>query len=321
MKRPSSRSLLRTASAAALLCLLCGCATVEGPRDPRDPLEPWNRSVFSFNEAADRVVLKPVATAYRDVVPSLVRQGITNVYRNFSDAWSAVNSLLQLKPGETAHNTLRVAVNTVFGLGGLLDIASEAGIQSYPEDLGQTLGRWGVPAGPYIVWPILGASTLRDSAALPIDLQATPNLLINDPATRHSLTGFQVVHTRSNLLAAGEVLDGAVVGDKYTFVRNAHLQRRQAQVYDGNPPEEDGGAKEERWDLDEAAAAPAGAASAEAPAAPASAASAPLAAAAAQPAASAVPAAVAASAPEPPASAAAAAAPASAAGTGGGVPH
>lgn len=237
---------MRLAPAGALAALLSGCATVETP-DARDPLQSWNRSVFRFNEAADRKVLIPAATVYRDVVPSLVRQGVTNVYANFGDAWSAVNSLLQLKPTPTAHNTMRFAVNTVFGLGGLLDVASEMGIPQQEEDLGQTFGRWGVPAGPYLVWPLLGASTLRDSVALPVDLQASPNLLIDAAATRNTLTGMRVIHVRSRLLGASEVVEGAAL-DKYLFVRDAHLQRRRSLVYDGNPPEKE---QEVRWDLED----------------------------------------------------------------------
>lgn len=282
-------ALRRLVVLAALGGLTAGCATVDG-RDPRDPLEPWNRSVFRFNEAADRVVLKPVATAYRDVVPSLVRKGITNVYRNFSDAWSAVNAVLQLKPASAAHNTLRVAVNTVFGLGGLIDLAGEAGIPSHPEDFGQTLGRWGVPPGPYLVWPILGSSTVRDSVGLPLDMQATPNLLVTDAATRHVLTGVNVVNTRARLLEAGQLVEEASL-DKYLFMRDGYLQRRRSLVYDGEPPEEaEEAVPEERWDEEASEpgtapqAAAAAASGASAPEAAASAAAADLPASAAQPA-------------------------------------
>lgn len=249
MNRSSPIRWARLASAGALCALLLGCASVQGPRDPRDPLESWNRSVFRFNEAADEAVIEPAARAYRSVVPSLVRQGVTNVYANFGDAWSAVNSALQLKPTPAAHNTMRFAVNTVFGLGGLLDVAGEMGIPQQDEDLGQTLGRWGVGPGPYLVLPFLGASTLRDTAALPLDLRATPNLLIDDPATRNSLTGMRVIHVRSRLLDASRVVEDAAL-DKYLFIRDGYLQRRRSQVYDGEPPEE---GSEERWDLEEAA--------------------------------------------------------------------
>jgi len=203
--------------------------------------------VFRFNEAADRAVLQPVATAYRDVVPGLVRQGVTNVYGNFSDAWSAVNSLLQLKPLPTVQNTMRVAVNTFLGFGGLLDWASAMGLQAQDEDLGQTLGRWGVPNGPYLVLPILGASTLRDAAALPLDLQATPNLVVDATATRNSLTALQLVHTRARLLGASGVVEDVAL-DKYLFVRDAYLQRRRSQIHDGNPPDAE---REVRWDLED----------------------------------------------------------------------
>ncbi len=169
MNRSSGLRLFAALALATLVAALSGCAI--GP-DRRDPFEPWNRKVMQFNEDVDRIALKPVATAYKDVVPPLVRTGVSNFFGNLSDAWSAVNSALQFKAQHAAENLMRFSVNTFFGLGGLLDIASEAGIERHREDFGQTLGRWGVPAGPYMMLPLLGPSTLRDTVALPVDIQA-----------------------------------------------------------------------------------------------------------------------------------------------------
>lgn len=162
------RGLTVRAALLAAALMLSACAT--GPNaNPRDPLEPFNRGVYSFNDAVDRAVVKPVATAYRDVLPSPVRTGVRNFFSNLQDLWSFVNNSLQLK-GEGAGNSIvRFGVNTVFGLGGLIDIATEMRIERFTEDFGQTLGHWGVGAGPYLVLPLLGSSTVRDTVALPVD--------------------------------------------------------------------------------------------------------------------------------------------------------
>jgi phospholipid-binding lipoprotein MlaA len=221
-----------------VLCLLCaglwGCAGA--PKN--DPLEPMNRKIFEFNDAVDKAVVAPVARTYRDVVPSPVRTGFTNFFGNFSDAWSGINSFLQFKLEDGFRTAMRVSVNTFFGLGGFLDVASEMGIDASDEDLGQTLGRWGMGPGPYLVLPILGPSDVRDTLALPIDLQATPNVFVSEVAARNTLTGVRLVNTRSNLLGATSVLEQAAL-DPYLFTRDAFLQRRRSLVYDGNPPSQD----------------------------------------------------------------------------------
>ncbi|MBA2673618.1 MAG: VacJ family lipoprotein [Ramlibacter sp.] len=224
----------RAAAAALLAALaLAGCAT--GPNaDPRDPFEPMNRHISVFNEGVDAVVLKPVATAYREGVPPLIRTGVANFFGNLSDLWSAVNSALQLKLQNAAENFMRVNVNTLFGLGGLIDVASELNIERHREDFGQTLGRWGVPAGPYIVLPFLGPSTLRDTLALPLDRKGDPLSYLNADPAREVLYGLRIVDQRSNLLRASSVLDQAAL-DKYSFTRDAHLQRRRAQVFENKP--------------------------------------------------------------------------------------
>jgi phospholipid-binding lipoprotein MlaA len=221
------------AAAASLLFALAGCATVPNP-NPRDPFEPFNRKVSQFNEGVDAVVLKPVATMYREYIPPLVRTGVSNFFNNLTDPWSAFNSVLQLNVPNAAENILRFGVNTFFGLGGILDIASELNIERHREDFGQTLGRWGVPAGPYLVLPLLGPSTLRDAMSLPADRYGN---VINefDHDWRDGLDVLQLVDKRSNLLRVTSVLEDAAL-DKYSFTRDAHLQRRRAEIYDSSIP-------------------------------------------------------------------------------------
>ena len=210
--------------------LLGGCAS--GPNaHPRDPLEPFNRGVSEFNEAVDGAVLKPVATAYRDVTPDLVRTGVSNFFGNLRDVWSALNATLQLKPRAAAENALRVGVNTAFGFGGLLDIASEMGIERTTLDFGQTLGRWGVPSGPYLVLPIFGPSTFRDAAGFGVESKGDLVSKVDHIPTRNSLYALRAVETRANLLRATTMLEGAAL-DKYSFTRDIYLQRRQSLIDD-----------------------------------------------------------------------------------------
>ena len=217
--------------------VMAGCAT--GPNaNPADPLEPLNRSVYKFNDAADRNLLAPVATTYRDVTPSLVKRGIGNFFGNLEDAWSIVNNVLQLKGEAAAESLMRVSVNTVMGLGGLLDIATEMQIERHTEDFGQTLGHWGVGPGPYIVLPLLGPSNLRDTSALPADVWGDAVSHVEDAAVRNTLYGVRIVERRAAFLDAGAVVDDAAL-DKYSFIRDVYLQRRRNAVYDGNPPEDE----------------------------------------------------------------------------------
>lgn len=212
------------------LVFLSGCAT--GPNaNPQDPLEPFNRNVSAFNESVDSAVLKPVATVYRDVTPDLVRTGVSNFFSNLGDVWSFINASLQLRPREAAENLMRFGVNTAFGLGGLLDIASEMGIERTRLDFGQTLGRWGVPAGPYLVLPIFGPSSLRDAAGFGIESRGDLVQGIDSVSTRNSLTVLRAVETRANLLRATSMLEGAAL-DKYSFTRDVYLRRRQSQIED-----------------------------------------------------------------------------------------
>lgn len=220
-----------------VIAMLQACAAVPY-KDPRDPMESWNRGVFSFNDSVDRAVVKPVATAYQKVLPHWVRTGIGNFFTNLDDVWSMVNNALQLRGRDTADSFGRVMVNTTMGLGGILDVAGEMGMERHPANFGLTLGRWGVGPGPFVVLPLLGSSTLRDTLALPVDRMGNLVNSVNDQPTRDGLTLLSVIDTRANYLRAGDVVEGAAL-DKYSFTRDAYLQRRRNQVYDGNPPDED----------------------------------------------------------------------------------
>lgn len=220
----------------SMVVVLQACATVANP-DPRDPMESWNRTVFKFNDAVDAAVVKPVAIAYRDVLPHWMRSGVGNFFNNLEDLWSGVNNALQLRGLDTADSFGRVLINTTMGLGGVLDVASEMNMERHPANFGLTLGRWGVGAGPFVVIPFLGSSTLRDTAAMSIDIGGNPVRRIDDDSTRNGLTLLNLVDTRAAYLKAGEVVEEAAL-DKYSFTRDAFLQRRRNQVYDGNPPDE-----------------------------------------------------------------------------------
>jgi phospholipid-binding lipoprotein MlaA len=228
-KLPAPRALV-TLVLLPLVLALSGCATVANP-NPRDPWEGFNRESYRFNEGLDRVVLRPVATLYRDKVPPLVRTGVANFFGNLEDGWSAVNSLLQFRLQDFEESLARFHVNTMFGLLGILDVASDLNIERHREDFGQTLGRWGVPAGPYVMLPFLGPSTVRDSFALPVDYYFDPVRQIVPDTSRDVLRGTRIVDKRANLLRVGNVLDEAAL-DKYSFTRDAYLQRRRAEVYD-----------------------------------------------------------------------------------------
>ncbi|MDO5087683.1 MAG: VacJ family lipoprotein [Comamonadaceae bacterium] len=231
------RRALRGLAAVLALTLAAGCATVPGgSADPRDPWEGYNRSMTQFNEAVDRAVLRPVASAYKDIVPEPVRTGVGNFFGNLSDVWSLINNVLQGKPEGALYSFWRVVINTTIGLGGVLDPASEMRLTRHREDFGQTLGRWGVPPGPYFVLPLLGPSTLRDAAALPLDYHGNPLAQVNDIPWRNSLSALNIVDSRARLVGVDSVFQGAAL-DAYTFRRDTHLQRRLNEVHDGRPPQ------------------------------------------------------------------------------------
>ncbi len=233
---------MRRIAAALLLAaavLAGGCASAPPPaamgQNPADPWEAFNRKVFAFNDAVDEAVLKPAAEAYNKIVPPLVRRGIDNFFGNIGDLWSAVNHLLQGKVHHGLDMGMRVATNTLFGLGGLLDPATEFGLVRRAEDFGQTLGRWGLGPGPYVVLPLLGPRNVRDTVGLVGDRRFDAPAFVSDDAGSYALTALQVLNARAGLLATTRLLDQVAL-DRYNFVRDAYLQRRLDQVYDGAPP-------------------------------------------------------------------------------------
>lgn len=225
---------VRALALAAVLLGLGGCATVRTP-SPEDPWEPLNRATSQFNEGVDAVVLKPAATAYQKYIPAPVRTGVSNFFGNVGDAWSFVNAALQFKLREATDNFARVQMNTVWGVFGIFDIASDANIERHREDFGQTLGHWGVGSGPYLVLPLLGPSTLRDTVALPVDWRGDLTSKIYPVSARNITYGVRAINTRATLLRASSVLDEAAL-DKYSFTRDAFLQRRRAQIYEPDDP-------------------------------------------------------------------------------------
>ncbi len=211
--------------------LLGGCATTSGS-NADDPLEGFNRAMFDFNDGLDRVALKPAATAYQEVLPSFVQTGVNNFFGNIGDVWTMVNNFLQGKADEGFSDVMRVTFNSTFGLGGLIDIASEAGIPKHKEDFGQTLGKWGVGSGPYVVLPLFGPSTVRDTAALPVDWSGDLWVYTTPVDVRNVGALVRLVDQRATALNATNLLEEIAL-DRYTFIRGAYLQRRESQVNDG----------------------------------------------------------------------------------------
>ena len=250
------QDLFRRLSALVLVGFLLGGCASSG--NPRDPFEPVNRAVYSFNDGFDRAIAKPVAEGYKAAVPEIARTGVTNFFSNLEDVWILVNNLLQGKVDSALDDMARVLVNSTVGLFGLVDVASDLGISKHNEDFGQTLGRWGVASGPYVVLPFLGSSTVRDALSLGlVDMQGDIVRQLDNVPTRNTLLVTRLINTRANLLDASRIVEEAAL-DKYSFLRDAYLQRRQSLIYDGNPPREpsaavegqDGVASEETESID-----------------------------------------------------------------------
>jgi phospholipid-binding lipoprotein MlaA len=218
-----------------LALAVSGCATTPD-QDPRDPFESFNRKVYRFNEVVDEAVAKPVAVAYRDVVPAPARGWVRNFFGNIADVFIGANNLLQGKVGDGLLDWFRVAVNTAMGLG-INDWASEMGIEKHNEDFGQTFGWWGFGSGPYLVLPILGSSTVRDGIGTGLDLYVDPLGETRPVRLRNAMAVTRLVGVRADLLDASRILEEAAL-DKYTFQRDFFLQRRRSLVHDGSPPRE-----------------------------------------------------------------------------------
>jgi phospholipid-binding lipoprotein MlaA len=225
----------RLCAALLLAGTLGGCATSGG--NQADPFEPFNRAMFSFNDAVDGAVIKPVARGYRAVVPGIVRTGVSNFFSNLDDVWISVNNVLQGKFQEGFEDFTRVLFNSTFGIAGIFDFASDVGMEKHNEDFGQTLGWWGFGSGAYLVLPVLGPSTVRDGFGLLLDTQADLVFQIDGVPVHNSLYATRAISKRANLLDASSVIEQAAL-DKYAFIRDAWLQRRLDLVYDGDPPRE-----------------------------------------------------------------------------------
>ena len=222
--------------AVALLLFCSGCASITGSH-PDDPLEPINRKVDAFNQAIDKVALKPIAQGYKDYTPETIQTGVGNFFGNLKDVGSAINNALQLKPKQTVDSCLRVLINSTVGVLGLIDIASNIGIQKHSEDFGQTLGYWGLPAGPYVIIPFLGPTTVRDGVSyFSVDTMADPVHYVDPINARNSVSVMRLLARRAIYLSAEEQM-GEIALDSYSFLRDFYLQKRKNDVWDGNPPD------------------------------------------------------------------------------------
>lgn len=219
-----------------MLLLIGGCASLsDNHSDPSDPMESYNRVIYKFNDKLDKNILQPVADGYRAITPEPMDRGITNFFGNLKDVTSAANNLLQLKLSRSASDVGRVVLNSTIGVLGLIDVASKVDLPSYKEDFGQTLGYWGVATGPYVVMPFWGPSDLRDSISMIPDWYTQPISYVEEPATSIGLMALYLIDARADLLEASTAFNEAAL-DPYIFMRDAYLQKRENDVYDGNPP-------------------------------------------------------------------------------------
>ena len=234
----------RAAMVLMLALLLGACASTgsapsaDNSGNPDDPWEGFNRGTFAFNEALDSWVVKPVAKGYDAITPTVVREGVGNFFGNIEDVWIGVNNLFQGKPLNAVSDFGRVLVNSTMGIAGLIDVATPMGLQKHNEDFGQTLGVWGVGNGPYVVLPILGPRTLRDTGGFVFDYFADPVNQVDPSDVRYGMEALRIIDMRAGFLPAEKVLDSAAL-DKYSYLRSAYLQRRRSLIFDGNPPREE----------------------------------------------------------------------------------
>jgi len=225
---------------AAAAILIGGCAHTggSGEQPDPDPWEPFNRSVYEFNDGLDRAVIKPVARGYKAVVPSGMRKGVGNVFLNLTEPTTIVNDLLQGKGNQAAHDLMRFIVNSTFGLLGWFDLATPLGMARHEETFGQTFSVWGIGSGPYLVLPLIGPSTVTDSAGMiPAAFYTDLRTAYGNETATYVLLGANVVDSRARLLGASRVMELQL--DPYIFQRETYLQRRRQLVHDGNPPLED----------------------------------------------------------------------------------
>lgn len=224
--------------------LACGlfslvfAGSVMAEDNPRDPYEGFNRTMYSVNEAVDKVVLKPLGQGYDKVVPLPVKASVGNFFGNAGDLWIGANGALQGKFADAGVDVGRLLINSTVGIFGLFDVASELGLEKHDEDFGQTLAVWGVADGGFIYWPVIGPRTVRDTAGWGVDYFGDPVGYIRPIPVRNSMVALRFVDIRASLLPADKVVEEAAL-DKYAYVRDAYLQRRRNQIYDGRPPRQD----------------------------------------------------------------------------------
>lgn len=225
--------IFRASTAAAAIALISGCATVSHP-DPNDPLESYNRTMDKINYNVDRALILPIANTYKTLTPEPARNCISNAFDNLGDVWSAANSFLQGRPHDFFNTLGRVLFNSTMGLGGCIDVASKNGSKRIPNDLGTTLGVWGIGSGPYVVLPLLGPSTVRDGTARVGGFAAgfsdsSPIMALKNVPVRNSIMGLYFVDLRTDLIDAENLVNDIAL-DRYSFIRDAYLQRRQSLV-------------------------------------------------------------------------------------------
>jgi len=233
-------------SLLVLALVMTGCASQSANKD--DPWEGWNRGVYKFNKAADDYVAKPITLGYQAVTPDLVEQGVSNFFANLEDVPNMFNNLLQGKVGDSFSDLGRLLINSTVGIAGFWDPASEMGLEKHDEDFGQTLGAWGVSSGPYLMLPLLGPSTLRDTAAYPVNRETDLVNHINHDLTRYEVTILQLIDRRAELIPLEEQLEDVI--DEYAFIRDVYLQNRRYKVLDGEIPFDEECEEEDEEDCD-----------------------------------------------------------------------
>jgi phospholipid-binding lipoprotein MlaA len=225
-------ALKRLSLAVSLALMLGGCAA---SRNPKDPIEGFNRAIFAFNDGLDKVVIKPVAQGYEATLPQTARNGVSNFFGNIADVFTGVNNVFQGKFPEAVGDFGRFMLNSTLGVLGFMDVASDMGVEKHEEDFGQTFGRWGVGSGPYVVLPVFGPRSVRDTVGLAADLAVEPIGNMGDVPTRNTLLVTRLVSDRAAMLPADKVIEEAAL-DKYSYIRDGYLQRRRSLIYDGAPP-------------------------------------------------------------------------------------
>lgn len=235
----------KTLLSCAALALTLGATDVT--QAASDPFESLNREILEFNDAADEAILRPIAVGYGSFVPEPMRQGLMNAYDNLTDVNGALNAVLQGRPAKATRNTGRVLINSTLGLLGLIDIASEMGIEPYETDFGHTLARWGAPEGPYVMVPFLGPRTFRSGIGdISDSFMSANDYLFDDDLVTWGSRGWRALEYRAGLLDAEEL----ITGDRYIFIRDAYLQNRAALVSDGVVEDTFSDFEDEEWDED-----------------------------------------------------------------------